>query len=208
MALGHTLATKTDGTLWSWGSGTALGHGDIIFKSSPVQVGTDTNWKNISAGSSFSFAIKTNGTLWSWGSNGQGQLGQNDTTTKSSPVQVGTDTDWKYVAAGASATLAIKENGTLWAWGRNSTTSPVSQLGLNDTIFRSSPVQVGTDADWEYIFIFDTGVAIKTNGTLWMWGQNNFGQLGQNDTINRSSPVQVGTATNWKQINNRGALSF
>ncbi len=42
--------------------------------------------------------------------------------------------------------------------------------------------------------------AIKTDGTLWVWGQNNYGQLGLGNGINRSSPVQVGALTNWYQV--------
>ena len=42
--------------------------------------------------------------------------------------------------------------------------------------------------------------AIKTDGTLWTWGQNNYGQLGTNDLVHRSSPVQVGAATTWSLV--------
>jgi alpha-tubulin suppressor-like RCC1 family protein len=44
-------------------------------------------------------------------------------------------------------------------------------------------------------------LAIKTDGTLWSWGWNNFGQLGLGDTAPRSSPVQVGALTNWSKLN-------
>ena len=85
----HSLATKTDGTLWSWGSNGygRLGHNNIINRSSPVQV-PGTQWININASSHISVARKTDGTLWSWGYRGCGQLGDNTIITKSSPVQV------------------------------------------------------------------------------------------------------------------------
>lgn len=203
-SLAHVLAIKADGTLWSWGSNYSgeLGSGTITNRSSPVQVGTMTNWLSVAATSSgtysSSFAIKTDGTLWSWGVNDVGQLGSGTITSRSSPVQVGAMTDWaKLGACSAACMFAIKTNGTLWAWGQNDS----GQLGLGDTINRSSPVQVGTLTDWMHIAASDNRVvAIKTDGTLWAWGNNISGQLGLGDTIARSSPVQVGTLASWSNI--------
>jgi hypothetical protein len=76
----HTLATRTDGTLWEWG-GTA--------PRSPTQVGSGTTWKTVSAGNGTSFATRTDGTLWAWGSNHTGQLGDGTTTDRAAPTQIG-----------------------------------------------------------------------------------------------------------------------
>jgi alpha-tubulin suppressor-like RCC1 family protein len=43
-------------------------------------------------------------------------------------------------------------------------------------------------------------MAIKTDGTMWSWGQNSYGRLGLGDTTNKSSPVQVGALTNWLKL--------
>jgi alpha-tubulin suppressor-like RCC1 family protein len=166
-----------------------------------VQVGVLTDWSQVSAGRTFCAAIKTNGTLWTWGRNTGGQLGQNIAYTidRSSPVQVGALTDWSQVSAGREFCAAIKTNGTLWTWGRNIS----GQLGQNISysISRSSPVQVGALTDWAQV---SAGLyicaAIKTNGTIWSWGNNSSGQLGLNDVANRSSPVQVGALTTWSSI--------
>ena len=40
-------------------------------------------------------------------------------------------------------------------------------------------------------------MAIKTNGTLWAWGENGSGRLGLGDTTDRYAPTQVGTEINW-----------
>jgi alpha-tubulin suppressor-like RCC1 family protein len=190
------LAIKTDGTLWAWGEngGGQLGLNDTgTYRSSPVQVGTNTNWSKVKG----FLAIKTDGTLWAWGSNSNGQLGLNDTVARSSPTQVGTGTNWSDTNG---YNLAIKTDGTLWAWGRGD----LGQLGLNISgagANRSSPTQVGTDTNWSKLDV-GFGLAIKTDGTLWAWGSNNNGQLGLNDSIGRSSPVQVGTATNWNITGN------
>jgi len=89
----------------------------------------------------------------------------------------------------------------LYSWGGNAQ----GQLGLNDTINRSSPVQVGALTTWATVSAGSAAVAVKTDGTLWSWGQNAAGQLGLNDTVLRSSPVQVGALTAWFQVDNGGA---
>ena len=195
----HILATKTDGTLWAWGSNGAgaLGLNDEPNRSSPVQVGALTAWANIAAGNALSIATKTDGTLWAWGRNDSGQLGLNDTNNRSSPVQVGGLTAWANVAAGTEFALAVKTDGTMWSWGRNDSGS----LGLNDTVQRSSPVQIGALTTWANVAAGGTfAVAIKTDGTLWAWGNNGNGQLGIGNTTTRSSPVQVGALTTWANI--------
>jgi alpha-tubulin suppressor-like RCC1 family protein len=91
-----SLAIKTDGTLWSWGlNGSGqLGLGDTTNRSSPVQVGSLTDWAYAGVTSAGSFALKTDGTIWAWGTNSSGQLGLGDTTNRSSPVQIGSINTW------------------------------------------------------------------------------------------------------------------
>jgi alpha-tubulin suppressor-like RCC1 family protein len=192
-------AIKTDGTLWSWGQNQhgQLGQNDAVLRSSPVQVGTNTNWSLVGIGNYMAMAIKTDGTLWAWGQNVSGSLGINTTVYKSSPTQIA-GTTWSKVSAGPYSAMATRTDGTLWLWGNN---NYGGFLGFNNTIYRSSPTQLGTGTDWNQISHgFNSSLAIKTNGTLWAWGRNHKGQLGLNDDVNRSSPVQVGSGTNWSQV--------
>jgi len=200
----HTLALKTDGTLWAWGDNSTgeLGDGTTDGKNQPVQIGTANDWKKISAGHNFSLAIKNNGTLWAWGYNIYSQLGNGNTTSQSSPVQIGTATDWQSISAAPGKTgghsLAIKTNGTLWAWGNNY----YGQLGDGSLSNRNRPVQIGTATNWNAICAGSSySVAIKVTGTLWAWGYNIFSQLGDGTTVDKTEPTQIGTATNWKSIN-------
>lgn len=203
----HVISIKTNGALWTWGSGTygRLGQGNTTNFSSPVQIGALTTWSKARSALSGSFAIKTDGTLWAWGYNGAGRLGLGDTTNRSSPVQVGSDTNWSDIS-GHRHTMGIKTDGTLWAWGRNAT----GDLGLGDTTARSSPVQVGALTTWEQVICGNNcTVAKKTDGTLWSWGYSGAGRLGQGYyTVDRSSPVQIGTSTDWSKIGYSGVGGF
>ena len=198
-----TAAVKTDGTLWTWGRNYfgGLGLGNTTSYSSPKQVGALTNWLNVQTGGNWALAIKTNGTLWGWGGNGFGQLGIGNQTNYSSPKQVGALTNWATIAIPTTNpifVLAVKTDGTLWSWGGN----PQGQLGLNNTTYYSSPVQVGALSNWSKIANSGSyySMAIKTDGTLWGWGLNTSGRLGLGNITTYSSPKQVGALTNWSLI--------
>jgi alpha-tubulin suppressor-like RCC1 family protein len=105
---GFSVGIKTDGTLWAWGSNAQgqIGDGTTTTRSSPVQVGSLTNWKSVVAGEHSVAAIKTDGTLWTWGGNGNGQLMDGTVIAKSSPVQVGSLTNWKSVTMNLFNTIA------------------------------------------------------------------------------------------------------
>jgi alpha-tubulin suppressor-like RCC1 family protein len=185
-------------TLWTWGDSTngKLGNTGTTHRSSPVQLGSLTDWSAIASGDQHGVAIKA-GTLWSFGRNNAGQLGDGSSTVRSSPVQVGSGTDWQKVAAGGSFSLASKTNNSLWAFGNNGS----GRLGIGNITNMSSPVQIGTLTDWDNFEAGgEFGAAIKANGTLWTWGINDVGQLGDGTNVNRSSPVQIGSGTNWKKV--------
>jgi alpha-tubulin suppressor-like RCC1 family protein len=92
----------------------------------------------------------------------------------------------------------------LETWGGNGR----GQLGLGDTVARSSPVQVGALQTWSVVSSgADASAAIKTDNTLWAWGYNDSGGLGDNTIIRRSSPVQVGALTVWYDVAAEGATT-
>ena len=83
----------------------------------------------------------------------------------------------------------------LQSWGRNNT----GQLGLGNVTYYSSPKQVGALTNWSTSISAGNyhSLAIKSDGTLWSWGEGNQGPLGLGNTTYYSSPKQVGTATTW-----------
>ena len=201
--LTHSVAVRTNGTVWAWGCNSCGQTGDLttVSKSSPVSVvGGFTDWCQVSAGSLHTAAIRANGTAWSWGNGTSGELGDSSIVTKSSPVSVvGGFTDWCQVSAGNAFSVAVRTNGTLWAWG----SGQYGRLGNNNTSTRSSPVSVvGGFTDWCQVSSgLASSVAVRTNGTIWAWGCNPAGQLGDGTTVSRSSPVSVvGGFTDWCQV--------
>jgi alpha-tubulin suppressor-like RCC1 family protein len=190
-------------TIWSWGcaGNGRLGDDTSLDKSSPVSVvGGFTDWCQVSVGGSHTSAVRTNGTIWAWGQGSAGKLGDNSTTSKSSPVSVvGGFTDWCQVSVGGSHTSAVRTNGTIWAWGSNAD----GKLGDNTATSKSSPVSVvGGFTDWCQVSAGGSHTsAVRTNGTIWAWGSNEFGKLGDNSTTSKSSPVSVvGGFTDWCQV--------
>jgi alpha-tubulin suppressor-like RCC1 family protein len=199
----YTAAIKTDGTLWTWGSGSngRLGNAQTTDRSTPVTTfAGGTNWKQVSSGGSHTAAIKTDGTLWTWGLGGFGRLGDATITSKLTPVTTfAGGTNWKQVSSGGSFTAAIKTDGTLWTWGAGGN----GALGTNDTITSSTPVTTfAGGTNWKQVSSGNLHTAaIKTDGTLWTWGRGNYGLLGTNDMSNRFTPVTTfAGGSSWKQV--------
>ncbi len=199
-------AIKTDGTLWTWGHNAygMMGNNTITNRFTPVTTfAGGNNWKSVSCGRSHIAAIKTDGTLWTWGRNNAGGLGDNTIVNRSTPVTTfAGGTNWKQVSAGSEYTLAIKTDGTLWSWGNGGS----GRLGNSTTASRSIPVTTFSGGtNWKQCSAgYAHGAAIKTDGTLWIWGAGGFGQLGNNFTTaptDRTIPVTTfAGGTNWKQV--------
>jgi alpha-tubulin suppressor-like RCC1 family protein len=157
-------------------------------------------WKEVSCGSDHTAAIKTDGSLWVWGVNSNGKLGTNNITNTPTPVTTFTGgNNWKFVSCGDTNTAAIKTDGSLWVWGGNGS----GQLGTNDSSTRSTPVTTFAGGNnWKQVSCgYDHTAAIKTDGSLWVWGSGSNGRLGTNDITGRLTPVTTfAGGNNWKQI--------
>ncbi|MGL2965862.1 T9SS type A sorting domain-containing protein [Flavobacterium sp. XGLA_31] len=197
----NSYGIKTNGTLWGWGQndGGQMGNNTCCSdQTTPVQIGTDTDWKQVDAsGSRSAFAIKTNGTLWGWGSNIAALLGDSSVSVWSVPTQKDTATDWDSITLGTDHALAIKTNGTLWGFG--GWTYGQTGQDPNNVLFPDVPLQI--PGEWSKVSAgLSFSMGIKTDGTLWAWGKNNVGQLGDGTTTNRYIPYQISTATNWVSV--------
>ena len=183
--------------------------GDTYYISYPSGAFTNTGGDVSYVGTAYTFGAKPIFTsLFRWGRNTNGQLGQNSTVNRSSPVQV-TGATWRSVQnnndGGNLHNTATKQDGTLWSWGMNE----YGELGQNQAEAQlgglSSPTQIpGTTWTVRHTHGYKSTLAVKTDGTLWSWGENGYGRLGLNNTTKYSSPVQI-PGTTWSTAD--GALS-
>lgn len=205
----HSLFLRADGTLAVAGLNDFGQFGTVEpFNSSvPLAVPGLTDVVQASGGGFHSVARRADGTVWVWGYNNDGQIGNGTTNTTGcfcvqTPTQA-TISDVVQIEAGAFHTLALKSNGTVWAWGWNEN----GQLGNGTETDQSLPVQVGVGVSgFNNIIAVSAGdvhsMALKSDGTVWIWGSNEYGQVGNGtaSTTNQLVPVQNTTLSNITQI--------
>lgn len=196
----HTVAIRSDGTLWAWGLKPAarIGIGPVEYDTTPKLVGSGTNWEAVASGQNHTIVLKSNGTLWAFGANDFGQLGTvNELFYSANLVQIGSDSDWQLIAAGNDHMIATKSNGSVYTWG--SYNYPAWAEGL---MVYENPILVTAVAGFQKISSGGVhNLALKADGSLYSWGRNVFGELGLNTNSeeNQTTPIPVGTAS-WESI--------
>ncbi len=200
---GHTLALKSDGTVWGWGYSAhyELG-GYTTDRLLPVQVNGLSDIIAISGGTWHSLALKSDGTVWAWGYGAYGQLGINWTGNTGTPVQVkdtpgtGYLTGITAISAGDNHSIALAGDGAVWAWGRNDD----GRIGDGTSgVDRRLPVQVKDSVGSGYLTNIISvaaggghSLAAGSDGYVWAWGGNVAGQVGDGTmTSPRTLPIKV-----------------
>ena len=137
--------------MWAWGYNNSgqLGDSSTLDSLTPIRVGVDADWIQISAGYRNSLARKTNGTLWAWGRNDYGQVGDGSNIRSTVPVQIGSASDWLQVITGFNGfhSLGLKNDNTIYSWGYNRN----GQLGIGvsgNEQNRKTPTVVPAGLSW------------------------------------------------------------
>jgi alpha-tubulin suppressor-like RCC1 family protein len=204
-ANGHVLVRRSDGTVAAWGENYygELGDGTTLSRLTPVQVQVLTGITQIATGYA-SYAVRSDGTLFSWGSNNTGQLGNGSTggfSTTPAPLSLSGVTQ---LATDDLSTLAlVGSTGRVFAWGSNA----CGQLGDGTTVDKPAPELIGLTSVSQVAISADnynqSSSAIRSDGTLWTWGCNDFGQLD-----NGTSGISAGTTTPAAVANLAGVSQF
>lgn len=207
------LAIKTDGTLWGVGYNFygVLGLGNQTNQNSWVQIGSDTDWKDITAADYNSYALKGGATdtyLYAAGRNTYGATGQGTTsgyTTSFTRVKSGAATDWSenlnYSAGSFKfggnqyGCMVINTSGELFMFGRANTQFPSAlEASISNGSSQTYVVQIGTDTNWQQLITGDYDSVFRKNSGIYTAGNTSFftGVSSTNYDIS-----QYGTDTDW-----------
>lgn len=187
----HSFGITENDQLYGWGKNTfyELGDGTQTPQYSPKIIGNGVKWLKAEGTGATQAGIQEDGTLWTWGDILGGSFEENKIVTK-----LGTDTDWAEVSVGSYFVIMLKKDGSMWSVGTNS--GGVLGLSGKDSSYKTkTPERIGTDT-WKAISAGTTSVlAIKSDGTLWTWGNSVSGL-----EATQYTPKQVGTDTDWAMI--------
>ena len=187
----HSLALKSDGTVWGWGQnhlGQLAQGNEASPVTSPVQWGYIDNAVGVYGGRDMTYVLDDSGTLWCSGGRGLecGRALQANEITN--PVAVNGLPDITDVAGGRNHGVALAADGTVWTWGEND----AAQLGDGTRNSRATPEQVdGLSGIVDVGAGADHSMAVTASGEVYAWGENGRGELGLGNTTDRLSPVAV-----------------
>lgn len=183
-----------DGSVWEWG---ALGVGDNT-SATPIKIPVTDAIQSMANGGDFSLALLQDGRLFAWGKNDKGQLGFASSQSQQIPTLISSIESIIKIVVGYDYSLALKSDGTVWAWGNNEQ----GQLGDGTQTDRSTPMRVFGLSDVADIatsmnlFGKHFALALKKDGTVWAWGNNQWGQLGIGSNVSQLLPVKIPSLTN------------
>lgn len=202
----HTLAVTVAGSIWAWGANGSgqLGDGTGTQRNTPVLLSSNQhNWVSVKAGDSHSLGMLADGTVMSWGSNTYGQLGRSTGTvpnTRPGSVLSRSRLGQMASAGGAQASFLLQSDGTLWSCGVSQAILG-QQVGsdlLYFTQINTTSPNLSTKNNWKKLSNSSSSVmaAIRSDGTLWMWGNEWGGELGNGGGSTDANwiPTRLGTA--------------
>jgi alpha-tubulin suppressor-like RCC1 family protein len=176
----HSLAVRSDGTVWAWGANSfgQLGDTTLQRRSTAVQVQGLTDITAVFAHDNLSLALRRDGTVWWWGSTWYAWSRGDRLPHAPEPVQ-GLANIVK-LGAKDEDVFAVRADGTLWKWtvGVPGEVNPAQQVagftGAVDVAFNNYSYLPNTPDHPT----FSTLQVLRTDGTVWTTGDNLMGERG------------------------------
>ncbi len=178
------MALLSNGTVYVWANNDPTGE----TSKHPVLLSGLERIVDIAPG----IALDADGHVWTWGYNNSGQLGDGTTTNRSTPAMVEGLENVAAIDGSDNNRAAVTEDGTLYIWGSNSG----GQLGTSpDNSAHSTPVRVEGIGSVQTVKLTASSVLVLLeDGTVWSWGENNYGTLGTGESpyySPRIAPAQI-----------------
>jgi alpha-tubulin suppressor-like RCC1 family protein len=200
------------GKVWTWGAASpALCRGKVAGNVAPGEVAGINNAVAVSGGGSHIAILLSNGHVDTCGSNSYGQLGNGSTTSSATPVEVDDLSHIASISSGSNWVAALDSSGNVWEWGENQW----GQLGDGSNQDAELPVEVLLPDPAVQVYAGGDGqpngqtIALLKDGTVWAWGNNEWGQLGNGTETSSTVPVLVeGTPTNVAEVATGGQASY
>ena len=178
------MALLANGTVYVWANNDPTGE----TSKHPVLLSGLERIVDIAPG----IALDADGHVWTWGYNNSGQLGDGTTTNRSTPAMV---EGLEYVVAidgSDNNRAAVTKDGSLYIWGSNNG----GQLGTSpDNSAHSTPVLMESISNVKSVRLTASSVLVLlTDGTVWSWGENDYGTLGTGESpyySPRIEPAQI-----------------
>lgn len=193
-----------NGSVWTWSGDNyngQLGNGTNVTSATdlyPKAVVNLVGYSEVCVGYKHVLALKNDGTVWAWGDNYYGQLGNGNYNDSYAPQQVPGLINIIKVSAGTYYSMALRNDGTVYTWGYNAQ----GQLGTGSSSYDSNTPSVVPSLSG--ITKIDAGsyaaIALKSDGTVYTWGDNSWGCLGIGNFTSQSTPVIISTLSNVNTI--------
>lgn len=191
----YSFALKNDGTVWGWGANSQnqLGDNTWVDQSKPVKIDGLDEIVSISSGLWINAALKKDGTVWLWGARNVQVNNEQGERIPEKPKQEKYISNVAAIKSGGFHIVALKKDGTVWCWGFNEKGQIGSESKTDQYV--SDPTFV---EGLENIVSIAAGsfhsLALKDDGSVWVWGHNKAGMLTGNPKENREiirKPIKV-----------------
>ncbi|MET0341425.1 MAG: MopE-related protein [Polyangiales bacterium] len=182
-----------------------VGTGNLAQVTAPQQVGTDSDWRAVAAGSRHTCGLRGE-RIFCWGSNSAGQLAVSESTTlRPRPGQIGSESDWSQLFGASNEVHDVCgiRNGQAYCWGFND----YGQTGSAPINAQRDVLQIGKETGWSKLALaYGHSCGIRDGG-LYCWGLNNEGQVGIGSEAFTSPIARIGNDADWIDVSASSTMS-